>query len=175
MSTASPAGSPAAASSSAPAPFTAGDIHPGDVIRVLPGVEPCRVYRPRRDGHGDEATVRVLVGTTAWHLPAGLPVELVARHGEGRPVSLVKAWYLGPVGVGSTVVYLDGPRVPGQPALVYRVTRVQPSMEGTLHWLADPGTGVEVFAGVPLDALVLVRSRALEAVRRSAHRARPAG
>ncbi|MFC6883449.1 hypothetical protein [Actinomadura yumaensis] len=135
--------------------FTAADIRDGDVIRVFPGTAAVRVYG---DPDGDTGPDRVFVVTAdaRWTLPAGLPVELVARHGRGRPVSLVKAWYLGPVFVGSVVAYRHGPRVPGQPAPTYTVTRIEHDGFGALHWLAPYGSDVEVFGDVPIGDLVLI-------------------
>ncbi|MFC4048308.1 hypothetical protein ACFOY4_01320 [Actinomadura syzygii] len=159
-----------AASVESAKPFTAADIRDGDIIRVLPGTHAARVYcDPRLEPAVPSvpAHVHVITGDGVWTVPAALPVELVARHGNRRLVSLTKAWHLGPFLVGSMVIYADGPRPgDGGPALVYAVTRHVTTAEGGRYWLAAPSAPqVEVFGPVQAGRLRLARSRALEAIR----------
>jgi hypothetical protein len=139
----------------------ASEIRENDVIRLTPDGPACRVYRDRTrskdtvdhlevDG---TAMVRFSVGATVVTVPADREVEVVARHGNHRTVSLTKAWYLGLPIVGSVVTCRQ---VPG----VFRVVDI----DGDGYQLAPFKGGPAVhFARV--GELTLVRSHAVESIR----------
>lgn len=145
----------------------AAEVREGDVIRLTPGGPACRVYRNRArskdaverlvvDGH---PMVRFATGTGPVTVPADQDVELVARHGNRRLVSLVKAWYLGPAVVGSVVTYRHAPA-----GAVFRVVHVN---QHGRYALAPFAGGPEEHVKVRVGDLTLVRSRAVEAVRKA--------
>lgn len=140
----------------------ASEIRENDVIRLTPHGPACRVYRDRNRSkdaveHIDvdgTVMVRFSTGATVVTVPAGQEVELVARHGNRRTVSLTKAWYLGLPIVGSVVTYR---RAPG----VFRVVDIN---GGDYHLEAFAGGGA-AHTGVRVGELTLVRSAAVESIR----------
>lgn len=144
------------------------DIREGDVIRLTPGSPACRVYRDytrRRDA----ADRLVVDGLRVVELPADREVELVARHGNRRPVSLTKSWYLGPICVGSVVTYRRGPR-----GAVFRVADIEHGPTDRYHLVPYSGGNV-VFTDARIGDLRLVRSRVVESLRRAARERRTTG
>ena len=144
--------------------ITALEIRDGDVIRLTPDGPPCRVFKDPKVAQADAdnpAMVHIVTTNAGEHtLPADTKVEVVARHGCRRAVSLTKAWYLGPILIGSVVVYRHAAPTP-EGAPVFRVVDITHGPVDRYH-LAPFHGGDVVYDDVRKGDLTLVRSRALE-------------